>query len=127
MNQIAAASSEAMQLAGARYVGPIPNINYHGLTAHAAPRKFWQGKPGLLVSYMPLANSISLRGHDSQGFDWAAGRKAPAGTRIAAAETKQRNHAVDAAVALQSSLSDSRKAYEPASEQTRRAHVRAEA
>ena len=43
-----AASSEAMQLAGARCVGPIPNINYHGLTAHAAhARKFWQAKPGL--------------------------------------------------------------------------------
>ena len=36
---------EAMQLA-ARCVGPIPSINYHGLTAHAAhARKFWQANP----------------------------------------------------------------------------------
>ena len=50
---------------------------------------------------MPLANSIFAvtTRKDSIG---AAGRKAPAGTRIAAAEeAKQRNHAADAAVAFQ--------------------------
>ena len=122
-----AAERSAMQLAGGVLCRPDPEYQLpRPNRARRARLVIWQAKPGLLVSYMPLANSIFAvtTRKDSIG---AAGRKAPAGTRIAAAETKQRNHAVDAAVALQSSLSDSRKAYEPASEQTRRAHVRAEA
>ena len=48
-----------MQLAGC--VGPIPSINYHGQTAHAAHASlFGRQNPRLLVSYRPLANIIRL-------------------------------------------------------------------